>query len=109
MRKTFLLLTVAALFASGFATGALAHGGKSHKLLGTVEAVEEDQLVLTTTAGEQATVTLTAETRCEKDGKEADRSALVPGARVAIDLSEDDTTAVKIKIGTGGGQHDGSR
>ena len=102
MRKTLAMLAAAALFA----TVAFAHGGKSHKLMGTVEAVEEGRLVITTTADEPATVLLTADTRYEKEGKPADLSALVAGARVSIDLSEDDTTAVKIKIGSGGG-HDG--
>lgn len=106
MRKTLAMLAAAALFA----TGAFAHGGKSHKLMGTVEAVEEGRIVLTTTADQRATVRLTADTRYEKEGKPADRSALVEGARVSIDLSEDDTTAVRIKIGTGGGgDHDGHR
>ena len=101
MRKTFGMLAVAALVA----TGAFAHGDKSHRLMGTVETVDEDQLVITTTAEEEATVTLTADTEYEKAGKPADRSALVHGARVSIDLAEDDKTAVKVKIGSGG-HHD---
>ena len=101
MRKVLALLAVAALFT----TGAFAHGGKSHHLMGTVEKVQEDQLMISTTAGKEATVTLNADTKYEKDGKAADRTALVHGARVSIQLDEDDKTAIKIKIGGGGEQH----
>lgn len=103
MRKVLASLAIGALFA----TAAVAHGGKSHKVMGTVDVVEADQVVLTTTANTEATVLLNAATKYEKEGKVVDRSALVPGARVSIDLSEDDRTAVKVKIGAGGGHHDG--
>ena len=101
MRKMLALLAMAALFT----TGAFAHGGRSHNLMGTVEHVEENQLTITTTENKEATVNLNADTKLEKDGKAADRSALVHGARVSIQLDEDDKTAVKIKIGAAGEQH----
>jgi hypothetical protein len=100
MRKLFALFALAALTT----TGAFAHGGKSHSLMGTVKHVHENQLTITTTANAEATVTLTSDTKLEQDGKPADRSALVEGARVSIQLEEDDKTAVKVKIGAGG-QH----
>ena len=105
MRKTLAMLAVAALFA----TGAFAHGGKSHKLMGTIDAVQKGSIVITTTAGEQTTVRLTADTRYEKEGKAVDHAELEPGARVSIDLTEDDATAVKVKIGSGGASRDGQR
>ena len=101
MRKVLALLAMAALFT----TGAFAHGGKSHNLMGTVENVHENQLTITTTEDKEATVNLTADTKYEQDGKAVDRAALVHGARVSIQLDEDDKTAVKIKIGAGGEQH----
>jgi hypothetical protein len=102
MRKTLAMLAVAALFA----TAAVAHGGKSHKLMGTLQAVQQRSITIVTPAGEQTTVRLTEDTRYEKEGKPADHSALEPGLRVSIDLTEDDTTAVKVKIGSGGGSQD---
>jgi hypothetical protein len=105
MRKTLAMLAVAALFA----TAALAHGGKSHKLMGTLQAVQKGSITIVTPAGEQTTVRLTEDTRYEKEGKPVDHSALEPGLRVSIDLTEDDTTAVKIKIGSGDGRQDGRR
>lgn len=96
MRKVFILLLIAT-----FAAGAVfAHGGKSHKLLGTVKELHENHLVVTSTDGHEVTVTLTGTTQYEKDTKPARRADLAVGARVSIQLSEDDKTAVKVKIGT---------
>jgi len=100
MRKILTLLLVTA----AFATTALAHGGRSHQLLGTVKSLHENDLTITTTAGREASVNLTADTKYEKDKKASDRSALVEGARVSIQLDEDDKTAIKIKVGGGGEQ-----
>ncbi len=98
MRK----LAATLLLFVAFAATALAHGGKTHRLMGTVKALHENHLTITTTEGKEASAHLTAETKYEKAGKPADRSALVEGARVSIQLDEDDKTALKIKIGSGG-------
>lgn len=95
MRKTLVLLLIAT-FAAG---AAFAHGGKSHQLLGTVKGLHENHLVVTATDGHQATVALTKATLYEKDKKPATRAALVTGARVSIQLTEDNKSAVKVKIG----------
>lgn len=106
MRKIAVMLML--LVAVAVAGVALAHGGKSHRLMGTVKSLHEDHLTVTTTDGEEASVQLTAETRYEREGKATDRSALVAGTRVSIHLDEDDERAVKILIGSGGQQgHDG--
>lgn len=96
MRKILAFLLVAA-FAAG---AAFAHGGKSHKLLGTVKELHENHLVVTATDGHVASVQLTETTQYEKDKKAATRSALATGVRVSIQLTEDDKTAVKVTIGT---------
>lgn len=96
MRKILVFLLLAVLV-----TGtAFAHGGKSHKLLGTVKRLHENHLVVTTPDGHEKTVQLTKTTRYEKDKKAVTRTALVAGARVSIKLTEDDKTAVKVTIGT---------
>ncbi len=98
MRRALAFLLIAT-----FATGvAFAHGGKSHKLLGTVKELHENHMVLTSTDGHEVTVTLTASTQYEKDKKPARRSDLAPGLRVSIQLAEDDKTAVMVKVGTAG-------
>ena len=96
MRRIFVLLLIAALAA---ASAAFAHGGKSHQLLGTVKELHENHLVVTATDGHQATVALAKTTKYEKAMKPATRAALAPGVRVSIQLTEDNKTAVKVKIG----------
>jgi hypothetical protein len=97
MRKTTVALL---LLLTAFAgTAAFAHGGKSHRLMGTVKALHENHLTVTTTDGKEATVTLAADTKYERDGKAVDRSALTEGTRVSIHLDEDDKTALEVKIG----------
>lgn len=98
MRRIFVLLLIGT-FAATFAGTAFAHGGKSHQLLGTIKELHENRLVVTATDGHQATVALAKATRYEKDLKPVTRAALVVGARVSIQLTEDNKTAVKIKIG----------
>ena len=97
MRKILAFLLIAA-FAAG---GALAHGGKSHQLLGIVKDLHEDHLVLKTPDGHERTVHLAKTTQYERNKKLAKRSDLAVGLRVSIQLTEDDKTAVKVKIGTG--------
>lgn len=96
MRKAFILLLIAT-FAAG---AAFAHGGKSHLLLGTVKLLHQNHLVVNATDGHEVTVTLTPATQYEKDKKAAKRSDLKPGTRVSIKLTEDDKSAVRVKIGT---------
>ena len=95
MRKIFLFLLIATFCAGA----ALAHGGKSHRLLGTVKSLQENHLTVTAQDGHEAHVMLTAATTYEQEGKPATRAALKPGVRVAIQLTEDDRSAVKIRIG----------
>jgi hypothetical protein len=95
MRKILIFLLVAAI-----ATGAaFAHGGSSHRLLGTVQELHEDHLVVKATDGHEVTVKLTKTTQYEKDKKAVTRSALKAGVRVSIDLTEDNKSAVKVKVG----------
>jgi YHS domain-containing protein len=98
MRKVFILLLIAT-FAATFAGTALAHGGKSHRLLGTVKSLQENHLTVTAQDGHEAHVMLTAATTYEQEGKPATRESLKPGVRVAIQLTEDDKSAVKVRIG----------
>lgn len=100
MRKILIFLFVTVL-----ATGAaFAHGGKSHLLLGTVKELHGDHLVVTATDGHVATVMLAKSTTYEKDKKAATRAVLAVGTRVSIQLTEDNKTAVKVKIGAGPAQ-----
>jgi hypothetical protein len=100
MRRTVALLVVILTLVIALPTApAFAHGGHSHRLMGTIKSLDHDTLVVTATDGHEVAVTLTAKTRYEKDGKAAERSALAVGTRVSIQLAEDEKTAVTIKIG----------
>ena len=95
--KKILVFLLVTLIATG---AAFAHGGKSHHLLGTVKELHGDHLVVKTPDGHEVTVNLAKTTQYEKDKKAATRSALTAGVRVSIQTTEDDKTAVKVKIGT---------
>jgi len=95
MRKFASLFLVLLLGASAL----LAHGGSSHKLLGTVKEVHEQHLVVTTKDGKDVTLQLTDRTKYERAGKSATKDQLAAGDRVAVQLEEDDKTAATIRIG----------
>lgn len=95
MHRFLMFLLVGALAAGS----AFAHGGKSHRLLGTVKELHESHMVVTATDGHEVHVALTAETQYQKEGKAATRSDLATGLRVSIQLTEDEKTALKVRIG----------
>jgi hypothetical protein len=103
MKRSSWIAVVLMLAAALLAGEARAHGGKSHRLMGTVASVEAERLVIEDTAGKEVAVRLTAETRFEREGKPVDRSAVAAGTRVSIQLTEDDTTAVLVKVGAAPG------
>lgn len=96
MKKLFTLIAIAFLLS----TPLLAHGGHKHNYLGSVKLLHENHLVVTLKDGSEKTFVLTGETKLMKNEKAATRADLVNGARVAIQVKNDDTTAVKVKIGT---------
>jgi len=99
MKKIALLaLTALAVSIALSPSPARAHGGKDHRLMGTVKTVQPDSLVVTATDGHEVTVKINQQTQCEQGGKSAEKSKLVVGVRVSIHLTEDDTTALLIKI-----------
>ena len=79
---------------------ALAHAGHSHDFLGVVKAVEGNQLVVTTRAGQDVTFVVNDKTAFLRDGKPAKRSELVTGMRVAVHVGEDHKTATTVKLGS---------
>lgn len=94
MKRISTLLMIALLIV----TAAFAHGGKTHQLLGTVEQLRENHLVVKAKDGHDRPVDLTASTKLEKAGKPATRADLAPGVRVSVHFAEDDKTALLIKI-----------
>jgi hypothetical protein len=98
MRKITALVLVS-VFA---AAAASAHGSNAHKVLGVVKEVHEEHLMVTTREGKEVTLDLTARTKYEKAGKAATKGDLATGARVSVQLEEDDKTAATVKIGSSG-------
>ena len=80
------------------ATTALAHGGHKHQFLGTVKAMHESHLVVTTTDGNDATFTLTDATRYTKGANATTKADLKEGVRVSVYVEDDGKTARTIKI-----------
>jgi len=91
--------TISALFALLLAASAFAHAGHHH-LFGTVKQLNGDALVVHTTAGADATVTLTKSTVYKRGEAAANRADVVPGVRVVIDLTTDGKSAEIVKLGT---------
>ena len=91
--------TIATLFAFLLAAGAFAHAGHHH-VFGTVKQLTGDALVVHTTTGADATVTLTKSTVYKRGEAAANRADVVPGVRVVIDLTTDGKSAEIVKLGT---------
>ena len=81
------------------AATAFAHGGHQHQFLGTVKALTNAQLVITTTAGKDAEFLMTSATAVTRDGSPVARTELTSGRRVAVYVANDGKTAVSVKVG----------
>jgi len=81
-----------------FAATAFAHAGHQHHFLGTVKSLQSTQLVITTTAGQDAAFTLTDTTSVTRDGAPVARTELTSGRRVAVYVADDGKTAVSVKV-----------
>jgi hypothetical protein len=79
---------------------ASAHQGHSHSILGTVKEISEERMVVTTKEGKEAAILLTTDTKYSKGKAVAKRTDLTVGSRVSIQVKDDGTTAVSVKIGT---------
>ena len=95
MRKTLLSFCLAG-FVAAVAT---AHAGHTHRVLGTVETIDQDHVVVRRQDGKEVEVRLTAKTKYERASRTATRQDLTNGARVVIDLEKDEKTAASVKIG----------
>lgn len=92
---------IAAMFVMGmlFVVTLFAHGGHAHKVLGTVQSLQANNLAVTTTEKKVVTVRLTAKTKISRGSDVVDRAQLKAGTRVSIELADDGKTATVIKLG----------
>jgi len=78
-----------------------AHEGHAHTVQGTVVQQDERQMQIKTTDGKTVTVTLNAKTAILKGTQKAERTALVNGQRVVVDVGDGKTPLVakSVKLG----------
>jgi hypothetical protein len=78
-----------------------AHGGHTHKVLGTVASVQGSHVEVTTTDGKSVTVMLDAKTKITRGKEKLDASAIKVGGRVSIDAMQekDMMMAQAVKLG----------
>jgi lipopolysaccharide export system protein LptA len=100
----FLALTFAAVVAS---SPALAHDGHTHKVMGTVCAVDSNGLEVKATDGKTATLTLTESTKVVRGSTALKASDVRVGDRVVVTAADtkgkDGKTshvAIRIQLGT---------
>lgn len=79
-----------------------AHGGHTHKVMGTVSSVQGNQVEIKGTDGKVVVVTLGPRTAITRGRTRLDPTALKTGERVSIDYTQDKSvnTATAVKLGT---------
>jgi hypothetical protein len=79
-----------------------AHGGHTHKVIGTVTSVQDNHVEVKTTDGKTVMVMLGEKTTITRGKTKLDRTALMPGERVSIDATQekDMMMARSVKLGT---------
>ena len=98
-RGSFTLFFIAAL---ATASGAMAHGGQEH-VMGTVKALDDKSIVLTTKGGKEVAIKLDAGTKYDNGTTAAKAADVKVGDRVVVHAKKalDVLTAVLIKVGKG--------
>ena len=81
---------------------ALAHGAHIHKVIGTVSAINGNQVTVKTTDGKTVTVLLNAKTKVTQGKLKADAAALKAGTRLVAEGTEAKgvVTATLVQVGT---------
>ena len=75
------------------------HAGEVHTYLGTIKALDGNQMMIVTKDGKEMPVTLTSETKYWQGTTPAKRADLSVGARVSVELGTDGKSATSVKIG----------
>ena len=98
MRQT--ILAAALLGALATSGGVLAHEGHHHDAMGTVEAVDAEQMTLTVSEEETLTFVLTDETSYLRGDEAVSREDIVAGERAVVMYRKKDdvNTATVVKL-----------
>jgi hypothetical protein len=100
MQKTSVTIALAAVLVVAAFAGA--HEGHAHKALGTITAVQGDNVEIKTTAGKALTLILDNKTTVTRGKDKLDPTALKAGERVSVEYIEVKKvmTARSFKLGT---------
>ncbi len=98
MRQT--ILAAALLGALATSGGVLAHEGHHHDAMGTVEAVDAEEMTLTVSEEETLTFVLTDETSYVRGDEAVLREEIVAGERAVVMYQKKDgvNTAIEVKL-----------
>jgi len=98
MRQT--ILAAALLGALATSGGVLAHEGHHHNAMGTVDAVDAEQMRLTVSEEETLTFVLTDETSYLRGDEAVLREEIVAGERAVVMYQKKDgvNTAIEVKL-----------
>ena len=98
MRQT--ILAAALLGALATSGGVLAHEGHHHDAMGTVEAIDAEQMTLTVSEEETLTFVLTEETSYVRGDEAVSREEIVAGERAVVMYQKKDgvNTAIEVKL-----------
>jgi hypothetical protein len=101
MTQRWVLLTILAV-ALTLPAVAYAHGGHTHKVVGTVTAIDGNHLTVKTTDGKSAMVMLDAKTKITQGKATLAASAIKVGTRIVAAGAENKgmVTAATIQVGT---------
>jgi hypothetical protein len=104
-------LAAATIALSVVVAAARAHEGHHHNAMGTIRAVQANQLDLETTEGKIEVFVLTDTTSYKRGDAAAKKEDLVVGARAAVmyEAKGGKNLAIEIKLGTAGHEGHGSR
>jgi hypothetical protein len=92
------LLLVMAGIALVLGPAAFAHEGHDHKVMGTVSALNQDQLEVKGTDGKQTTVTLNDKTKILRGNEKATKAEIQEGERIVVVYFSKDKTNIAREI-----------
>src|SRR3712207_17189 len=84
--KTFLLLVLATALLAPAAP--LAHPGHDHKLMGTIESIAKNKVIVKTTEGKEMTFEITPLTAFKRGKQKGSATDLKAGMRVVVNIGD---------------------
>lgn len=95
-----LIVGVVLMIVVAFSAVGRAHGGHTHKVMGTVASIQGTHVDIKATDGKVVTVMLDSKTAITRGKTKLDATALKPGERVSVDYMQEKSmnmaTAVKL-------------